>query len=219
MIEQRQAVTFESESLRLEGMLHLPDPAKQARAAPTMAGVVVAHPHPQYGGDMYNHVVQALCEAALSVGAAALRFNFRGVGSSEGAYDAGKGEKNDMSAAIEYLRGLPEIDAGRVAVAGYSFGATVALSAAHEREDLAAAVLVASPTQRGPKVEVRLPMPTLFITGDRDPYCDGALLEEYRQQLGPDVTVEIVRGVDHFWVGSTERLEESVAAFLGARPG
>jgi alpha/beta superfamily hydrolase len=209
---QRQELTFESGQLKLEGLLHLPE----TTPAP---GIVVAHPHPQYGGDMYNYVVETVCDAALSVGAAALRFNFRGVGFSEGEYDNGVGEQADITAAIDYLRGLPEIDGSRVALAGYSFGAMVAVRAAHERQDLAAVVSVANPTQRGPKVEVHLPRPTLFITGDRDPYCDGALLEEYRTQIGPDVTVQIVPGVDHFWVGSTDRLQEAVAAFLKTHLG
>jgi alpha/beta superfamily hydrolase len=208
--QQRRAVSFESDGLKLEGLLQLPE-------VTPAAGVVVAHPHPQYGGDMYNNVVQAVCEAALDAGAAALRFNFRGVGESDGAYDNGVGEQRDVEAAIDHLRSLPEIDAERVVLAGYSFGAMVAVKAAHEREDLAAVVSVANPTQRGPKVEVHLRVPTLFITGDRDPYCDGALLEEYREQMGPDVRVEVLPGVDHFWVGSTDRLKERVTAFLRER--
>jgi alpha/beta superfamily hydrolase len=207
----RTEVAFQSGDLKLEGLLHLPD----APSPSPRPGIVIAHPHPQYGGDMYNSVVQALCEAALSSGVAALRFNFRGVGFSDGAYDNGAGEIDDVAAAIDYLRGLPEIDTERVGLAGYSFGAMVALRAASDRADLGAVVSVANPTVRGPKVEIHMPRPTLFITGDRDPYCDGALLEEYRTQIGPDVTVEIVPGVDHFWVGSEARLKESVGNFLG----
>ena len=60
-------------------------------------------------------------------------------------------------------------------------------------------------------------MPTLFITGDRDQYCDGKLLEEYRSQIGDDVTVDVVPGVDHFWVGSEERLKAAVSGFLEQR--
>ncbi len=207
----RREVSFESDGLKLEGLLHLPE----TTPAP---GVVVAHPHPQYGGDMHNNVVLTACEAANAVGAAALRFNYRGVGFSEGAYDNGDGEKRDIGAAIEFLRSQPEVDEGRVALAGYSFGAMVAVRYAHERSDLAAVVSVSNPTQRGPKVEVHLVAPTLFITGDRDQYCDGALLEEYREQLGDDVTVEILPGVDHFWVGSTDRLKELITPFLHEAP-
>jgi len=205
--ESRREVVFEVDGLKLEGLLHVP-------AVTPAPGVVVAHPHPQYGGDMYNPVVQALCESALSVGAAALRFNFRGVGFSEGQYDEGVGEQRDLASAIDYLRSVPEVDGGRVAVAGYSFGALVALRLADGREDLAAVIAVSNPTLRGSKVEIHLPVPALFITGDRDQYCDGALIQEYRIEIGPEMTVEIVPGVDHFWGGSTDRLKETVGAFL-----
>jgi alpha/beta superfamily hydrolase len=208
MTATRREVRFESDGLKLEGLLHLPE------GTGTFPGVVVAHPHPQYGGDMYNYVVQTVCDAATSVGAAALRFNFRGVGFSDGSYDNGEGEQRDIGAALEYLRTQPEIDEETIALAGYSFGAMVALRYASERTDLTAVVSVANPTVRGPRVEIHLPMPTLFVTGDRDEYCDGELLMEYREELGPDVTVEIMKGVDHFWVGSTDRLEEAVSGFL-----
>ena len=204
----RREVSFESDGLKLEGLLHLPEGTGK------FPGVVVAHPHPQYGGDMYNLVVQKVCEAANSVGAAALRFNFRGVGFSEGAYDNGDGEQRDIGGALEYLRAQPEIDSDYIALAGYSFGAMTAFRYAVERTDLAAVVLVSNPVVRGSKVERRFLVPTLFLTGDRDEYCDGDLLMEFRDQLGPDVTVEIMKGVDHFWVGSTDRLQEAVSGFL-----
>jgi alpha/beta superfamily hydrolase len=163
---------------------------------------------------MYNNVVGALIRACLDTDVAALRFNFRGVGDSEGSYDDGKGEQDDIVAALEHLRERPEIDFTRIVLAGYSFGAMVALRVASGREDLAAVVAVSNPTVRGPKVEVYLRAPTLFVTGDRDQYCDGALLTEYREQLGDDVTVEVLPGVDHFWWGSDGRLMETVSAFL-----
>ena len=205
--ENRREAVIACDGLKLEGVLHLP-------AVTPAPGVVVAHPHPQYGGDMYNPVVQAVCEAALEAGAAVLRFNFRGVGFSEGKYDEGVGEQRDLAAAVDYLRNVPEVDSERVAVAGYSFGAMVALRLADGREDLAAVIGVSNPTIRGPKLELHLPVPALFITGDRDQYCDGALIQEYSAEIGPDVTVEIVPGVDHFWAGSTGRLKEAVTGFL-----
>lgn len=112
------------------------------------------------------------------------------------------------------MRSQPEINADRVALAGYSFGAMVMLRAASDRDDLAAIVSVANPTQRGPKVEIHMLAPTLFVVGNRDQYCDGELLLEYREQIGDDVTVEIVPGVDHFWAGSDDRLIGVVQAFL-----
>ena len=195
------------DGLTLEGLLHLPETTP-------CPGVVVAHPHPQYGGEMRNNVVSALCRAAIGVGAAALRFNFRGVGASEGSFDNGMGEQKDVEGALEHLHSLPEIEASRIAVAGYSFGAMVVLRYAHLRDDLAAVVLVSNPTQRGPRLELSMRVPTLFVTGDRDEYCDEAHLMEYRDQIGTDVTVVVHEGVDHFWWGSDDRLIETVSAFL-----
>lgn len=204
-------ITFTTlDGLTLEGLLHLPD------AAPS-PGVVVAHPHPQYGGDMHNNVVHALCRASNRTGAAALRFNFRGVGDSEGSFDNGAGEQQDVAGALAYLRGLPEIDSPRVAVAGYSFGALVVLRYASGRDDLSAVVAVSHPTQRVPLVDLHLRAPALFVAGDRDEYCDPALISEYREQLGDEVTVVVHPGVDHFWWGSDDRLIESVSEFLRER--
>lgn len=206
-LSEGRPVIFTADGLTLEGVLHLPETTP-------CPGVVVAHPHPQFGGEMHNNLVDALCRAANSAGAAALRFNFRGVGASEGSFDNGVGEQRDVQGALEYLRGLPEIDASRVAVAGYSFGAMVVLRYANGRDDLSAVVAVSTPTQRGPTVELSMRVPTLFVTGDRDEYCDGALLTEYRDQLGDDVSVVVHPGVDHFWWGSDDRLIETVSAFL-----
>jgi uncharacterized protein len=203
-----RSLTIQSGELALEGLLHLPE------GDGPFPGAVICHPHPQYGGDMYNNVVGALIRACLGAGVAALRFNFRAVGESEGAYDNGAGEQDDARAAIEHARALREIDAGRIVLAGYSFGAMVGLRVASGREDLAAVVAVSNPTQRGTKVEIQLRAPTLFVTGDRDQYCDAGLLMEYREQLGDDVTVEVLPGVDHFWWGSDGRLIEIVTGFL-----
>jgi len=82
------------------------------------------------------------------------------------------------------------------------------------REDLSAVVAVSNPTLHGREVELYLRAPALFVTGDRDEYCDGALLSEQRTQLGDDVTVVIHPGVDHFWWGSDDRLIGTVSGFL-----
>ena len=205
-----RAITFPAAALTLEGLLHLPE-------STPCPGIVVAHPHPQFGGDMHNNVVHALCRAANNAGAAALRFNFRGVGASQGSFDNGVGEQDDVGGALAYLRSLPEIDTSRVALAGYSFGALVVLRYANGRDDLSAIVAVSSPTGGGLGTAVHLNVPALFVTGDRDEYCDGELLQEYRDQLGDDVTVVVHPGVDHFWWGSDDRLIETVSGFLRER--
>ena len=108
-----EKVTFLAGGLRLEGLLF---------EGNSDNGVVITHPHPQYGGDMYNPVVEATADAYRKAGWTTLRFNFRGSGQSEGSFDQGRGEQLDVLAAISYLqeRGCHETD-----LAGYSFGAWI----------------------------------------------------------------------------------------------
>src|SRR3712207_4462886 len=103
-----QPLRVPGDGVELEAVLHLPD------GAPPFAGAAVCHPHPQYGGDMDSNVVIALCRALTDRGMAAMRFNFRGVGRSTGAFDNGRGEALDAAAAVAHLSSLEEIDGVRV---------------------------------------------------------------------------------------------------------
>ncbi|MDH4171405.1 MAG: hypothetical protein OEW42_17625 [Acidimicrobiia bacterium] len=94
-------------------------------------GLVLTHPHPQYGGSMHNEVIDALFRAMPDHGAVCLRFNFRGVGTSQGEFDDGRAERLDVLAAVETVSGLLGREAQGVIVAGYSFGADVALALDH----------------------------------------------------------------------------------------
>ena len=118
---KEERVTFKSGDLTLEGMIASPDSARPHRAA------VVCHPHPFYGGSMYNNVVDAVLEALHARGFATLRFNFRGVGQSEGEFDNGKGEADDAIAAIRFLTAQKGVRADSAVLAGYSFGAMTAV--------------------------------------------------------------------------------------------
>jgi alpha/beta superfamily hydrolase len=204
------AVRIASKGPSLEGALHLPE------GTPPFPGVLVCHPHPQFGGDMYNHVVGALVRAATGAGYAALRFNFRGVGRSEGQYAHGDGEVADVAAAVNYLRTIPEVDAGKLMVAGYSFGAMMALRYAAGRSDLAGVVAVSMPTD--PRItELTVDSPLLLVTGDADPYCEVDLARQYVTRLGSQAELEVVEGLGHFWEHSLGRLEACVSDFISCR--
>ena len=205
-MSESRSVTFPSGDLTLEGEIHFPD----ATPAP---GMVVCHPHPQYGGDMHNNVVDALCAAAIENGIAALRFNFRGTGNSEGRYDNGIGEQDDARAALAYLRDLPEVDPRRIALAGYSFGAAVALRATNA--DLRAFVAVSLPTMM-PLDGVTIACPSLFVLGDEDEYSDADDLTEFVRGLGPQAELKLLPGLGHFWFGVERDLKDIVAPFLKA---
>lgn len=195
-------LTILSGELSLEGALHLPG----ASPAP---GVVVCHPHPQYGGDMHNNVVIAICEALAGRGCAALRFNFRGAGASEGSFDDGRGERDDVAAALAHLGAQPEVDAGRIGLAGYSFGAMMAAEAASG--ELRALALVSPPVAQG-DLRIAWGCPALVIGGDADEIGPTDRLRVVAE--APGVELQIVEGADHFWAGSEQRMADAVADFF-----
>jgi len=203
---ESRAVTFASGVLTLEGALNLPE----RTPAP---GIVVCHPHPMYGGDMHNNVVDAVCQTAAADGIVALRFNFRGAGGSEGSYDNGVGEQDDVGAALAYLRELPEVDGARVALAGYSFGAAIALQAVDER--LNAFIAVSLPTTM-PLKDVRVACPALFISGDEDEYSDAGELTRLVRGLGSKAELKLLPGLGHFWFGVERDLQAIISPFLRA---
>ena len=161
---------------------------------------------------MRNNVVDALCAAAIEDGTAALRFNFRGTGNSEGRYDNGNGEHDDVCAALAYLRELPEVDSQRIALAGYSFGAGVAVRVASD-PNLRAFIGVSLPTMM-PLDGVTLGCPALFVSGDEDEYSEADDLTEFVRSLGARAELRLLPGLGHFWFGVERDLKEIVAPFL-----
>jgi len=203
-----EPVSFPSGDLTLVGALHRP----QGLGLP---GVAVCHPHPLFGGDMENNVVVALCRALAGGGMVALRFNFRGVGESGGSYGGGFEEAQDARAALNLVAGLSEVDGDRLGLAGYSFGALVALSAAEERVHALAAV---SPPVGGLDLtSFRWGIPTLLVSGDRDDVSPPLRLPEIAASLGPRCEIRSVAGADHFWGGYEETLATAVLEFLRAQ--
>src|SRR5207249_8701327 len=137
-------------------------------------------------------------EPAVEKGIAALRFNFRGAGGSQGRYDNGIGERDDVRAALAYIRGLAEVDSTRVALAGYSFGAAVALQAADDR--LSAFIAVSLSTSM-PLKDIRLACPALFVSGDEDEYSDAGELTRLVRGLGSKAERKLLPGRGHFLFG------------------
>ena len=188
----------------LEAALALPPGAR--------LGVVLCHPHPRYGGDMDSPVVVAAAEACARRGLATLRFNFRGVGASAGAWDEGRGERGDVRTALADLRRQLAPPA-RVALAGYSFGASMATAVAAGGEPLAGLVLIAPPLatpgwQRpGP---LAIDGPLLVVAGSEDPYCPRAALATLAAVM-PGAIVTVIDGADHFFVTGLEALDAALA--------
>jgi len=197
-----RALKFSSGTLALEGVLHLP-------AETPAPGVVVCHPHPQYGGDMENNVVVAACDWLIDRGYAAFRFNFRGAGASEGAFDQGVGERDDVRAALAYIREQPEVDAARLGLIGYSFGAMVAAEAA---SGALRALALVSPPLAFADLRVAWGCPALVLAGDSDDLAPPHRLQVAAGQPGAEL--EIVQGADHSWWGFEDDLGDALVRFF-----
>lgn len=208
-----QPVTFSSvgvHPVRLEGVLHFPDGGEPWPAA------VVCHPHPLGGGTMHNGVVVAIAKALADKGMAALRFNFRGVGGSQGQYDGGQGEQVDVAGAIEWILAQPGVDPNRILLAGYSFGAGVGLAYAQTDPRVAAvaAVGLAAEMFQADSL-VSFAGPKLFVSGELDQVAPVGALRRLVDQLPPPKTLHIVAGIDHFWQGAEQKVGRLVAEFAG----
>ena len=169
---------------------------------------IIAHPHPLHGGTMSNKVVQTLARAHVLAGWAAVRFNFRGVGQSEGAYDDGRGEQEDMRAVIEAMgSGHP------LCLAGFSFGAFVTSQMAVRLcgvEDLRSLVLVGSAVSRFDVAQVPqvLQERSLVVHGEEDEVVPLSSVMDWARPQSLPVTV--VPGVGHFFHGRLPLLRELV---------
>ena len=173
---------------------------------------VICHPHPQAGGTLDNKVVQTLARAFAQLGLRSVRFNFRGIGASEGAWDGGRGEVDDALAVIAAYRGIAEAQAALalpLVLAGFSFGGYVAAEAARRLPEGAKAtrlVLVAPSTQKERVPAV--PSNTLVVHGDADDVVPlAATLDWARPQSLP---VTVVPGAGHFFHGQLTLLKDIV---------
>lgn len=183
----------------------------------TSPGVVICHPHPLYGGSMDSAVVLSLFQALKHAGYAVLRFNFRGVGGSTGRHGGGEAEVRDVLGAIEHLKDRCDCEA--VVLAGYSFGAAVALKALGE-SGAVRFVAVALPTEMGAEIYGRTPVevaqPSLVAAGDGDEICRIEGVGQIARFRHPPVKL-VLRGCDHFFsnLESLNNLCDNVVRFIG----
>jgi len=198
-----KTATFISDKLEIEGQLAEGDPQR---------GVVITHPHPLYGGDMHNNVVAAVGRTYQKIGSTTLRFNFRGVGGSQGNYGGGIGEQEDVRAAVAYLAdiGIRQID-----LAGYSFGAWVNALAVNGGLKVANMIMVSPPVAFIDFKSISdLSSLKLIITGSRDEIAPADMVGKLYPAWNPTATFEVISGADHFYGGYTNQLEAALADFL-----
>jgi alpha/beta superfamily hydrolase len=210
-VAQNESFDIVGPAGRLEAILMTSD-------GPPVAAGVVCHAHPLRGGVMHFKVVFRAAKALQQHGVAVLRFNFRGVGRSEGTHDHGRGEQDDVRAAISELQrrfpGLPLV------VGGFSFGASMALR-----------VGCAEPAARA-LFALGLPMtmmtdlaflescrqPRLFVQGERDEFGGAEIMRDLVGRLPEPRTLVIIPGADHFFGGHLDELQAAVAAWAARRP-
>lgn len=173
---------------------------------------VVAHPHPLYGGTMDNKVVTTVARLYRELGIAVGRFNFRGVGASEGRHDNADGEVLDLRAAANYLQ--TACAGSRLLIAGYSFGSAVA-AAASLSEPLEHLLLIAPPIERYPFApDGGFPCPLLVVLGSEDDLVDMARAKHWTQALSSPVQCRVIDGADHFFDGQLQALADSIVPVL-----
>jgi uncharacterized protein len=205
---------------RLEALLWSVD--ENQSGAPPLAAVV-CHPHPLFGGTMHNKVVYQTAKTLHRFGLPVLRFNFRGVGLSEGTYDKARGEVDDVAAALNFLAG--EYPAAPLLLAGFSFGSWVGLRAgcndSRVKELIGLGLPVGDLGNREFSFLDDCAKPKLLACGEFDIYCPPAKLramaDAFSQHTKDQTSVAVIPGADHFFAGHLPELEKTIADWLIAR--
>ena len=201
MSEER--TVFDSGGLRIEGLL---------QELPGDNAAVIAHPHSLYGGTMHNNVVKAVAHAYQEEGYSTLRFNFRGVENSEGEFDNGQGEQEDVKGALKHLETLGK---SRIDLAGYSFGAWVNALGLDKFKEAQRLIMVSPPVSfidfgflgYSPKIQ-------LVICGSRDEIAEYKKVEKMLPKWNNEAMFRVIQGADHFYSGYEEELIDIIGAFL-----
>jgi uncharacterized protein len=204
----------------LAGNLFIPGPVGKLEAIykpaePETAAVrhaaVVCHPHPQHSGTMHNKVVFRAARALGMCGMPTLRFNFRGVGSSEGGYDEGQGERDDVRAALDWM--AQTHPGAALVVAGFSFGSMVGLPVGCADPRVTHLVGIGVPVMKYRLTEVMsCTKPKLFVHGTLDEFGPMAQMNSWFADLPEPKQLVRIEGADHFFNG---HLDEYMAAIAG----
>ena len=207
-------VIFTGPDGRLEGR-YQPSTRKTAPIA------MVLHPHPRFGGTMNNQIVYKMFYMFQERGFTCLRFNFRGVGRSQGYFDHGVGELADSAAALDWIQTLHP-DSRGVWIAGFSFGAWIGMQLLMRRPEIEGFISICPPANLY-DFSFLAPCPSsgLIIHGDKDavvPHKDvTTLVDKLKTQKGIVIEQKVVQGANHFFDGKVEALLTSISAYLDKR--
>lgn len=179
---------------------------------PRMAALV-CHPHPLFGGTMHTKIVFRAAKSALNLGFPTLRFNFRGVGRSSGAFDDGDGEREDVRAALNFLSG--RFPALPMALIGFSFGSWVGLAVGATDPRVAALVGLGVPVGSSDMSFLAgVSKPKLIVQGTQDVYGPRERVEQVYATLAPPKSIAWITGADHFFTDKLDEAQAAVRLFL-----
>ena len=206
---KRARVSFPSDRLVLEGILAIPEGVGPYPA------VIVCHPHPLYGGSMDNNVVYSICKTLTQSSLVSFKFNFRGVGGSQGEFSHGTGEQEDVKAAISFISTVKEVDSEGIGLAGYSAGAGFALPVGYNDGRIAALAAVSPPLSMFDFDFLKnCRKSKLLISGSRDDLISTNQFLEFCRNLPEPKEYESIEGADHFWWDYESNLAAKVTAFF-----
>jgi len=205
MTLERKRINIPVGNFELEGKIGY---KKAVESAP---GIIICHPHPQFGGSMDNNVVWALFETFAGQGYVVLAFNFRGVGLSGGYYEEGKGEIQDVTAAVDWLSEYPMTKGCGIGLTGYSFGAWVGLQSAVKESRIQCLGAVAPPVAMYSfEFMAQYQCPLFIVSGSQDSFCPADQKEVLLSQAGGKRDWRILSGTDHFFIN----YEKEAAQYL-----
>lgn len=182
---------------------------------------LILHPHPQFGGTMNNKVVYSIFKSFSDDGFSTLRFNFRGVGRSQGSYDDGVGELTDAACAMDWLQ-LQNPNAKSFWVAGFSFGSWIALQLLMRRPEVQGFIAVSPPANKYDFTFLSpCPSPGLFVQGDQDSIVTeqsvAELADRLSKQRGSEIEYHVVPGADHFFREKITDFSSIVGEYVKSR--
>ena len=207
-------VIFVGPAGRIEGRYH-PAPQKNGPIA------IILHPHPQFGGTMNHQIVYQLYYAFAHRGFAVVRFNFRGVGRSQGGFDSGAGELSDAAAVLDWMNTLYP-NPSFVWVCGISFGAWIGMQLLMRRPEIEGFISIAPPANLY-DFSFLAPCPSsgLIVHGDKDavvPHKDvSGLVDKLKTQKGIIIEQKVIPGANHFFDSKVDLLMQTVASYLDKR--
>ena len=201
--------------------LFIPGPAGKLQALWRSGGqpqdftkaAIICHPHPQYGGTMENKVVARCARVIAENGIEAVRFNFRGVGQSEGSFDGGRGERDDLGAVIEHVTAISS--KARLAVVGFSFGSWIALAVGENHPAVAAIVAIAPPVRMFDFGYVNsASKPTLIVYAENDQYTPAATTKAWLESAKQPIESVLIPEADHFFGPKVDLVASTVAQYF-----